>query len=132
MIPQPTHPLLPRKMALGGLPWVAVLIRLVLDALFAAKKADAALSNPLLMAHQPAMGLLFLKTIRRFHGLDAQVADQLARSATFAAGLASEPVACHAAVLLVAECNRVLATKSLPYLQCQGYCLMHLLMTYTH
>ena len=42
MIPQPIHPLLPRKMVLGGLPWVAVLIRLVLDALFAAKEADAA------------------------------------------------------------------------------------------
>ena len=55
MIPQLVHPLLPRKMVLGGLPWVAVLICLVLDALFAAEKADAALSNPLLKAHQPAV-----------------------------------------------------------------------------
>ena len=35
MIPQLAHPLLPLKMVLVGLPWVEVLIRLVLDALFA-------------------------------------------------------------------------------------------------
>ena len=60
MIPLLGHPLLPRKMVLGGLPWVAVLICSVPDAPFAVKEADAALTNPLLMAHQPAMGLLFL------------------------------------------------------------------------
>ena len=45
-------------MVLVGLPWVAVLIWPVLDALFAAEKADAALSNPLPKAHQPIVGLL--------------------------------------------------------------------------
>ena len=78
------------------------------------------------------MGLLFLKGLHRFLELGAQVAGQLAKNATFAAALASKPDACHAAILPVAECNRVLAAKSLPYLQCQGHCLMHLLMTYTH
>ena len=102
------------------------------DALFAAEEADAASMNPLLMAHQPAMGLLFLKELCRFHGLDAQVADWLAGSATFATALVVEPVICHAAILPIAGCNRVLAIKSLPCLQCQGRCLMHLLMTYTH
>ena len=57
MIPQPNHPLLPRKMPLEGLPWVVVLIRPVLDALFAAKQADAASRNPFLKAHQLTMGL---------------------------------------------------------------------------
>ena len=57
MISQLAHPWLPRKMVLGGLPWVEVLIRLVLDALFAAEKADAALSNSLPMAHQLAVDL---------------------------------------------------------------------------
>ena len=123
MIPQLAHPLLPRKMVWGGLPWVVVLIWLVLDALFVAEKADAALSNPLLMTHQPAIGLLFLKALCRFHGLDAQVADWLAGSATFATALVVKLVVHHAAILPVAKCNRVLAAKSLPYLQRQGHCL---------
>ena len=118
MISQPNHPWLPRKMVLGGLPWVAVLIRPVLDALLAAKEADAALSNPLLIAHQPATDLLFFIVLCLFLELGAQVAALLARNATFAVAVASKPVACHAAILQVAECNRVLATKSLPHLQC--------------
>ena len=67
-----------------------------------------------------------------FLELGAQVAALLARNATFAIRLAIEPSNCHAAVLQVAECDRVLATKSLPYLQRQGRCLMHQWMTYTH
>ena len=63
---------------------------------------------------------------------DAQVATQHAKSATFAVALVIEPVACHAAVLLVAICNRVLAAKSLLNFQRQGRCLMRLWMTYTH
>ena len=132
MIPQLAHPWLPLKIVLVGLPWVVVLIWPVLDILLVAEKTDAALSNPLLMAHQPAMGLLFLKALRQFHGLDAQVAVKLAVSATFATALVIEPVVHHAAIFLVAECNRVLATKFLSYLQHQGRCLMHLWMTYTH
>ena len=42
MILQLNYPWLPRKMVLGGLPLVAVLIWLVLDAPFAAEEADAA------------------------------------------------------------------------------------------
>ena len=63
---------------------------------------------------------------------DAQVAALRAESATSAIALVVEPVAHHAAVLKVTECNRVLATKSLPYSQHQGLCLMHQWMTYTH
>ena len=50
---------------------------------------------------------------------DARVAAQRAESATSAIALVVKPVACHAAVLRVAKCNRVLAAKSLPYLQRQ-------------
>ena len=57
MIPQLADPWLPLKMVLVGLPWEAVLIQLVPDALFVVEEADAALSNPLLMAHQPAINL---------------------------------------------------------------------------
>ena len=95
------------------------------DAPFAVEEADAASTNPLLMAHQPAMGLLFLKELRRFHGLDAPIADWLARNASFAVALAVELVARHAAILLIAGCNRVPTAKSLPCLQRQGRCLMH-------
>ena len=42
---------------LGGLPLVVVLIWLVPDAPFAAKKLDAVLSNQLPAAHQPAEDL---------------------------------------------------------------------------
>ena len=131
MIPWPTHPLLPRKMVLGDLPWVAVLIWPVLDALFAAEEADAASSNPLLRAHQPIVGLLFLKAPLLFLARDAQVAAQRVESVSFAAGLAIEPSAHHAAVLLIAACDRAPIAKSLPCLQRQGRCLMHQLMTYT-
>ena len=96
---QSTHPWLPRKMVWGGLPWVAVLIQPVLDALFAAKKADAALSNPLLMAHQPAMDLLVLIGLHQFHGHNAQVADRLVGIASFATALVTKPVAHHATIL---------------------------------
>ena len=84
---------------------MVVLIRLVPDALFAAEELDAVLSNQLPMAHQPAMGSLFLRAPCLFHACNAQVAAQLARNATFAVALASKPVACHAAVLLIAEYN---------------------------
>ena len=57
--------------------------------------------------------------------LDALVAVQHAEIASFATGRAIEPVAHHAAILPVAECDRALAAKSLPYLQRQGRCLMH-------
>ena len=66
-----------------------------------------------------------------FLELGAQVAALLARSVTLLIALAVEPVTHHAAVLPIAECGQELATKSLPYLQCQGCCLMHPLMTYT-
>ena len=82
------------------------------DALYAAAKADATWSNLLLMVHQPAMGLLFLKELCRFHGIDAPIADRLARNASFAVALAVERVACHAAILRVAKCGQELATKS--------------------
>ena len=102
------------------------------DAPFAVEEADAASTNPLLMAHQPAMGLLFLKGLRRFHGLDAPIADRLAGNASFVVALAVELVARHAAILRAAGCDRALAIKSLPYLQRQGRCLMRPLMTYIH
>ena len=57
MILQLAQPWLPRKIVMVGLPWVAVLIWPVLDALFAAEKADVASSNLLPMAHQPTMDL---------------------------------------------------------------------------
>ena len=56
---------------------------------------------------------------------DAQVAALRAESATSAIALVVKPVAHHAAALRVAKCDRVLAAKSLPYLQRQGRCLMH-------
>ena len=58
--------------------------------------------------------------------LDARVAVQHAESATFAVALANKLVIRRAAALLIAECDQELAAKSLPYLQCQGRCLMHL------
>ena len=58
------------------------------------------------------MGLLFLIRLRRFHGLDAQVADRLVGNATFATAIAIEPVICHEAVFRAAGCDRVLAVKS--------------------
>ena len=114
MIPQPIHPWLPQKMVWGGLPLVVVLIRWVPYALFAAKELDAVLSNQLPMAHQLAMGLLFLRSPHLFHARDAQFAAQLARNATFATALASKPVAHHAAIFKAAKCNRVLVAKFLP------------------
>ena len=63
---------------------------------------------------------------------DAQVAALLARSATWPIALAIELVARHAAVLLIAGCDRVPIAKSLPNFQCQGRCLMHQSMNYTH
>ena len=132
MIPQLAHPWLPQKMVLVGLPWVVVLICSVPDALFAVKEVDAALSNPLPKAHQPAMDLLFWTEPCRFHERNAQVADRLAGNASFATALDIEPVACHAAIFRAAKCNQVLDTESLPCLQCQGRCLMHQWMTYTH
>ena len=132
MIPRPTHPLLPQKMVLEGLPWVAALIRPVLDAIFVAKEADASSSNPLLRAHQPIVGSLFLTGLFLFLACDAQAAAQHVETASFATGHAIEPVACHAALLLIAGCDQVLASKSLPNFQCQGHCLTHPLMTYIH
>ena len=102
------------------------------DAPFAVEEADAALMNPLLMAHQPAMGLLFLIEPCRFHERDAQVADRLAGNASFVVALADELVARHAAILRAAGCDRALAAKSLPCLQRQGHCQMHPLMTYIY
>ena len=64
--------------------------------------------------------------------LDAQVAVQHAEIASFATGRAIEPVARHAAVLLIAGCDRVPIAKSLPNFQRQGRCLMRLWMTYIH
>ena len=78
---------------------MAVLIWLVPDTLFMAKEADAALSNLLPIAHQPAMDLLFLIGLCQFYGLDALVTDQLVENVTFATALAIDPVAHHAAVL---------------------------------
>ena len=70
--------------------------------------------------------------LRLFLGRDVLIAARLVGSATFAVPLAIKPVACHAAILRVAECDRVLAAKSLPCLQRQGRCMMHPLMTYIH
>ena len=70
--------------------------------------------------------------LRLFLELGAQVAALLARNVTFALALASKPIACHAAIFPVAECDQELTAKSLTYLQRQRCCLMHLLMTYTH
>ena len=95
------------------------------DVPFAVEEADAASTNPLLVAHQPAMGLLFLKELHRFHGLDALIADRLAGNASFVVALAVELVACHAAILRAAGCDRVPAVKSVPCLQRQGCCHMH-------
>ena len=63
---------------------------------------------------------------------NAQVAALRAESATSAIALVVEPVARHAAILPVAECDRVLAAKSLLNFQRQGCCLIRLWMTYTH
>ena len=84
----------------------------MLDALFAAEKADAALSNPLPKAHQPIVGLLSWTKLRQFLARDALVAAQRAKSATFAVALASEPVAHRAAILPIAKCGQELAAKS--------------------
>ena len=62
---------------------------------------------------------------------DARVAAQHVEIASFATGRAIEPVARHAAVLSIAECDQELAAKSVPCLQRQGRCLMHPLMIYT-
>ena len=105
MIPLLSHPLLPQKMVLGGLPWVAVLILPEPDALFATKEADAASLNPLPMAHQPTVDLLSLIGLCRFHEHDAQVAGRLAKNASFAVAPASEPTIHYAAVLRVARCK---------------------------
>ena len=51
MIALLSHPLLPRKMVWGGLPWVAVLILPVPDAPFAVKEADADVSTDLRLPH---------------------------------------------------------------------------------
>ena len=51
------------------------------------------------------MGSLFLTGLLLFLARNAQVAAQHAKSVIFAVALAIEPVACHAAVLLVAKCN---------------------------
>ena len=113
MIPQLAHPWLPQKMVLVGLPWVAVLICLEPDALFAAEKADAASLNPLPRAHKPTMDLLSLTGLL-FLARDARVAAQHAESATFAIALAIKLVACHAAILPIAGCHRAPIAKSLP------------------
>ena len=115
-----------------GLPWVAVLICLVPDAPFAVEEADAASSNPLPMAHQLIVGLLFWTGLLLSLARDAQVAAQHAESASFAVALANKLVICHATILQAAEYNRALAIKSLPCLQRQGHCQMHPLMTYIH
>ena len=78
---------------------MALLILPVLDALFVAKEADAALSNPLLKAHQPAVGLQFLIELCLFLGCGVLIAARLVGSATFAVALAIKPIACHAAIL---------------------------------
>ena len=51
------------------------------------------------------MGLLFLTAPLLFLARDAQAAVQLVGSVTFAVALAIEPVAHHAAIRQVAECN---------------------------
>ena len=72
-----------------------------------------------------------MKSPRLFLARGAQVAALLARSATLPIALANELVVCHAAILLIAGCDRVPIAKSLPNSQRQGRCLMHQLMTYT-
>ena len=67
-----------------------------------------------------------------FLELGAQIATLLAKNVTLPIALAIKSVTCHAAVIPVAECDQELAAKSLPYLQCQGHCLTHMLMTYTY
>ena len=57
MIPQLSHPWLPRKMVWGGLPLEVELILSVPDAPFAAEELDAISSNQLPAAHQPAEDL---------------------------------------------------------------------------
>ena len=94
-----------RKMVLGGLPLVVVLIRWVPDALFAAKELDAVLLNQLPTAHQLAMGSLFLIDLCLFLGRDVLIVARLVRSVTLPIALATKPVACHAAVLLTVECD---------------------------
>ena len=75
------------------------------DAPFVVKEADAASTNPLFMAHQPAMGSLFLTGFLLFLARDAQVAAQHVECTSFAAGLAIKPSAHHATVLLIAGCD---------------------------
>ena len=99
MIPLPIHPWLPQKMVWGCLPLVVVLIWLVPDAPFAAKGLDAVLSNQLAWAHQPAMDSLFLTGLLLFLACDGRDAAHHVETTSFAAGLASKPVARHAAVL---------------------------------
>ena len=77
------------------------------------------------------MDLLSLTGLLLFLTCDAQVAAQRAESASFAVALVFKLVVCHAAVLLIAGCDRVPIAKSLPNFQRQGHCLMHPLMTYT-
>ena len=101
MIPQPIHPWLPQKMVWGSLPLAEELIWLVPDAPFAAEELAAVLADQLPVAHQPTVGLLFSTGPLLFLASDAQVAAQRAKSATFAVALVVEPVAHHAAVLLL-------------------------------
>ena len=112
-------------MVWGGLPLVVVLVWSVPDAPFAAKKLDAVLSNQLPAAHQLLVGWLFWTGLRLFFACDARVAAQHVETASFTAGRAIKPVARHAAILRVAECDRVLAAKSVPYLQRVERCQMH-------
>ena len=57
MIPRPTHPWLPQKMVLVGLPLVEELILSVPDAPFVAKELDAVLEDQLPMVHKLAEDL---------------------------------------------------------------------------
>ena len=132
MIPQPIHPWLPQRIVWGGLPLVEELILLVPDATFAAEELEAVLVDQPPVAHQLIVGLLFWTGLCLFLARDARVAAQHVEIASFATGRAIEPVACHAAVLPIAGCNRVLAANSLPNFQHQGHCQMHPLMTYIH
>ena len=104
---------------------VVELICLMHDALCATKNIDAVLLYQLLMLHQLAMGLLFWRALCRFHAHDALVAARLARILTFAIAPVSKPSVCHVAVLQVAGCNQEPSSKSLPYLQHLGCCMMH-------
>ena len=90
MILQPIHPWLPQEMVLGGLPWVAELIRLVHDALCTAAKLDAILSNQFPTTHQPAIGWQFWKMPHRLYARNDLAIIQLARMQTFAIILASK------------------------------------------